>query len=313
MITQGRNIVGGAQLLIRSLPFRSAFGYVPLGPVLVSDEPALTRLVVQQLHQVAREERIRFLAIQVPWGSKTLATQLSDSGFSVLSLELAPTASVLIDLLKGPDEIFSEMNATVRKHIRKSQHSGISVREGTDSDLDTFYRLLCATANRRGFSPPSSSYFSEVWRVFAPRGYLKLFVAEISGEPLSALLAIAFANIVTCWRIGWSGKQATMHPNEALHWAALQWAKSREYRYFDFGGISRTLAKRILAGEPRGDSEENKMDFFKLGFGGEVKLFPEASGYVYNPVLRWAWPRAAVAMTKFRPLRNRFVRRIYGN
>ena len=219
-------------------------------------------------------------------------------------MELAPTASVLIDLLKGPEEIFSEMNATVRKHIRRSQHSGVTVREGTNSDLGTFYRLLCATANRRGFSPPSSSYFSEVWRVFAPGGHLKLFVAEISGEPLSALLAIAFANIVTSWRIGWSGKQAAMHPNEALYWAALRWAKSREYRYFDFGGIHRALAKRILAGEPRGDSEENKMDFFKLGFGGGVKLFPEACGYVYNPVLRWAWPPTAEAMTKFRPLRD---------
>jgi lipid II:glycine glycyltransferase (peptidoglycan interpeptide bridge formation enzyme) len=312
MVEQGGTIVGGAQLLFRSLPIGGTFGYVPLGPVLISENWSLARIVVEQIRQLAKKERLRFVAAQAPRGSPTAAGALRDGGFSMSSPELAPTASVLINLSRPLSLIVSQMSATTRKHLRRSERSGITVREGTSSDLVTFYRLACATARRRGFAAPNEDYFSRVWWAFAPSGNIKLFVAEMAGKALSALLVIAFANTVTCWRMGWAGKQPCLYPNEAMHWAAIRWAKAQGYRYFDLGGINPELAKFILAGETTRVTQAYKVDYFKLAFGGKATLFPEPFGYVHNPVLRWAWPLLSASMARSRPLSRLMLNRFAG-
>jgi len=305
---QGSKIVGGSQLLVRSLPI-GAVGYMPLGPVLSCENSSLTRILVQQIRQLAKRERIRFLAVQAPWGSRTALAHLREGGFSEPSPELVPTASVLIDLSSDLRLIFSQMSATTRKHLRRGEHNGIAVREGTCSDLLAFYSLACETADRHGFAAPHRDYFSTVWRAFAPGGHIKMFVVEIAGEPLSALLVIAFGNIVTCWRMGWSGKQPALYPNEAMHWAAIQWAKSQGYRYFDFGGISRELAKWVLAGGTTRVTQAYKANYFKLGFGGQPRLLAEPLVYIHNPLLRRAWPLLSVSMARFRRLRRLILNR----
>jgi peptidoglycan pentaglycine glycine transferase (the first glycine) len=304
IVEQGGTIVGGAQLLFRSFPIGGAFGYVPLGPVLISENHSLARIIVDQIRRLAKKERLRFVAVQPPWRSPTAATALRDGGFLMSSPELAPTASVVINVTSDLSRIFSQMSATTRKHLRRSERSGITVREGTSSDLVTFYRLACATAHRRGFAAPNEDYFPRVWGAFAPGGSIKIFVAEMAEQALSALLVIAFGNTVTCWRMGWAGKQPGLYPNEAMHWAAIRWAKSHGYRYFDLGGISPEVAKSIGSCKTRPVTQAYKMDYFKLGFGGKATLFPEPTGYVHNPVLRWAWPLLSASLVRFLRLRR---------
>ncbi len=299
-------IVGGAQLLVRTLPLAGAFGYVPVGPVLApmleADAAALASLVVEQLRTLARKEGLRFAAVQLPAGSPA-AEILRAAGFLLPTPKLAPTASILIRLNDASADdalIFSQMSATTRKHIRRSERGGVTVRRGGSSDLARFHRLSCATAQRRGFPVPNEEYVSRVWSAFAATGNIEIFVAELGGEAVSALIVIAFGDTVTCWRMGWAGKQAGVYPNEAMHWAAIQWAKAQGYRRFDLGGIHLEVARSSLAGENTRSNDALKVDYFKLGFGGTVTLFPEAFGFVPNPGLRWAWPLLSRAMTRFR-------------
>jgi lipid II:glycine glycyltransferase (peptidoglycan interpeptide bridge formation enzyme) len=89
-----------------------------------------------------------------------------------------------------------------------------------------------------------------------------------------------------------------------MHWAAIRWAKSQGYGYFDLGGISPELAKSIQSFKTRPLTQAYKMDHFKLGFGGKATLFPEPTGYVHNPVLRWAWPLLSASLARFLRLRR---------
>lgn len=316
LIEHGGAIIGGAQLLDRTLPVVGALGYVPLGPVLATNSATLARILVQRIRQLAKEERLRFVAVQVPGGSPA-AGVLRDEGFTLSSPKLAPIATVVIDLSSDDqsndlDGVFSQMGATTRKHIRRSERGGVTVREGTNADLATFQRLSSATAQRRGFKEASEDYLSRVWNEFAPHGNIRIFIAELAGEALSALIVIAFGASVTCWRMGWAGKQPGVYPNEAMHWAAMQWAKSRGYRRFDLGGIDLDFAKLIVAGETSHAHQAYRVDYFKLGFGGKVTIFPEPVGYAPNPVLRRAWPLLSTSMTRFRSgrfLLSRFIGR----
>src|SRR5262249_2270560 len=156
---------------------------------------------------------------QVPNGASAVAATLSEAGFTLPFPKLAPMASVLIDLSENLDLIFAKISATTRKHIRRSERGGLKVREGGSADLTTFDLLSQATARRRGFPIESSQYVSNVWEAFAPTGNIKMFVSEMTGESISALITIAFGKSVTCWRMGWTGKQTGLYPNEAMHWA----------------------------------------------------------------------------------------------
>jgi lipid II:glycine glycyltransferase (peptidoglycan interpeptide bridge formation enzyme) len=119
----------------------------------------------------------------------------------------------------------------------------------------------------------------------APPGHAQIFLAEYSGRPLSAALVIAFGDVVSYKRGGWSGEHGDLHPNELMHWAAMQWAKHEGYRCYDFEGIE---------WRP-GDGGLSSVSTFKMGFGGQVVLLPSAYEHIDNPVLRraytWLAPR----------------------
>ncbi|HEY4818683.1 MAG TPA: peptidoglycan bridge formation glycyltransferase FemA/FemB family protein [Candidatus Acidoferrum sp.] len=286
-INNGDVILGGAQMLYRRLPLGGTIAYVPLGPVLASDDSEIVNLAIAHLHRIARQEKVSFLAVQPPRGGNAFARRLQNLGFSPALLDLAPTASALIDLSNSLDVILSRMRKTTRYDIRASQRKGITIRDGRPEDLDVFYKLLLATARRQAFSTLEKDYLHEVWQQFSRGGHIKMFIAELEGTVVSAALMMTFGDTVTYWKGAWSGKHGNRYPNEALQWAVIQWAKSQGYRYYDFGGINRAFAKNTLAGDT--SKPRHSVGFYKLGFGGQIELFPEAFIYFYNPTLRRLW------------------------
>lgn len=291
VVMREKHVVAGAQMLIRSFPLVGAVGYVPKGPLntLNKDDFELTKHVIDQLHQVARKNGVRYLAVQPPNNGEALARQLPSWGFQPSSRELTPTATILLDLSKDLNEILAQMRRKTRYNIRLGQRKGVVVREGTEDDLTTFYRLLSATGQRRQFSSPPEAYFSNMWRIFQPRGYIKMFLAEYDGEAVSTLLAISFGNTVTLWRGGWSGRHDSCRPNEVIHWAAISWAKAQGYRFCDFEGLDPEVAESVTLGETLPDSLRRTPSFFKLGFGGQVTHLPPPYDHIYNPFLRWSY------------------------
>ncbi len=286
VVMHGKEIAAGAQILMRSLPLVGTIGYVPKGPLLASDDPVLVQLVLDELRQIAKSHRIQFLAVQPPNNGEAFTRQLPDQGFQPASIELVPTATVLIELEKDLDTILADMSRKTRYNVRVGERKGITVREGTESDLSTYYRMVIETSQRQGFSPYPEEYFREMWRVLSPHGYIRLFLAEYESEVVSAQLAIPFGDTMINKLSVWSGRHGNRRPNEALQWAAIQWAKSNGYRYYDFEGIKTEAARAELRNEPLSDAFKQTVTSFKLGFGGEVTLFPGAYTYIYNPVLR---------------------------
>jgi lipid II:glycine glycyltransferase (peptidoglycan interpeptide bridge formation enzyme) len=288
-IKNGGVVLGGAQLLYRPLPLHGVLAYVPLGPVLGSDDPEVANLAVANLHSLAAEHHISYLAVQAPRWGQAFARKLQSVGFSPAFRDLAPNASVVVDLSDSLDHILSRMRKTTRYEIRASQCRGITIRDGGLEDLDAVHKLLRATARRQFLPTLEKTYLREIWQRFSRGGHIRLFIAEFEGRPVSAALTMAFGDTVTYWRSGWSGEHGTRYPNEALQWAAILWAKSQGYRYYDFGGIPRDLAKSGLAGDSIRKPGKYSAGFYKLGFGGQIELFPEALLYIYNRTLRRVW------------------------
>jgi lipid II:glycine glycyltransferase (peptidoglycan interpeptide bridge formation enzyme) len=284
-MTRNRRIFAGCQVLIRPLPAFGALGYVTKGPLCAVEDPALTQMVMQALHRVSATHRIQYLVIQPPNNGEALAGQLPGWGFRRSWIELAPTASVLIDLTPGFDSLLAQMKRQTRPNVRRSERAGITVREGTEADLHGFYCLHVATSRRQEFNPYREDYLVHMWRVLHPLGYLQLLMAEYAGEAVSALLIAPFGDTVIAKLLGWSGLHADCRPNDAVFWGSIQWAKAHGYRYFDLEGLDLAAARAVLNGGSLPESRRSSPDFFKLGFGGRVTVYPEAYDHFYNPLL----------------------------
>lgn len=284
-VIDNSKILGGAQLLFRRVKFAGNVGYIPKGPVLLDGQEELADQLLEQILEIARQQRIRVLFIQPP-SFGDLETRFAKHGFVSCPVETAPTATSLVELNEDLDTILARMRKGMRNQVRRSQNRGITVRLGTRDDLATFHRLLTATSQRRGFSTFDVEYFQGMWDILEPSGWFKLFISELAGEPVSAQVCIAFGDTVVAKQIGWSGEHRRLHPNEALDWYTIQWAKANGYRYYDLEGIDRPAAQALTIGQPLPEEFEGTPTAYKLRFGGKVELYPTAFCRVANPLAR---------------------------
>lgn len=288
----GDAVVGGAQLLVRSAPAVGSVAYGPKGPLVAPQHRDVLTELLPAVHEAARVRRIRFVALQPPDNGTWIEDELLADGFRPSPLGGFPTATVMIDLSQELDDILAAMKSKTRYNIRLSERKGMKVRVGSADDLPSFHSVLRSTAERQDFSVNDESYYAETARIFGiDRGY-KMFLAEYEGEVASAMFAIAFGDTVLFKRGGWTGAHGALRPNEAMHWAAIQWAKEAGYRYYNFEGIDPAAAQQHLAGAQLDSSQLRSVTRFKLGFGGEVSLLPGVHDQVYNPLARWCYRTA---------------------
>jgi lipid II:glycine glycyltransferase (peptidoglycan interpeptide bridge formation enzyme) len=291
VVKEQGQIIGGAQLLIRKLAPLTSVVYLSKGPVLGFSSLPLFERIVRQVIEIAQKNNALLLAVQPPGNRQDVASQLLQMGFESSQLELAPVASIRLDLCPSLDQIVANMKRQTRQNIRRGVRSGLVVRDGIESDLDTFYEFHRATSRRQGFEPYAKEYYAEMWRIFEPHGYIHLFVAEYESKPITGLLVIPFGDTVIAKILGWSGDHPDLRPNDAVFWNAIQWSKLNDYRYFDFEGIDQSGARAILAGEALPAELQHSPDFLKLGYGGQVVLYPPAFEMIRNPLARWVYKK----------------------
>jgi lipid II:glycine glycyltransferase (peptidoglycan interpeptide bridge formation enzyme) len=295
VLRDGGAIVGGVQLLTRAVGPGCGIGFAPRGPLVPEGDDAVLDHLLAALDDVGRERHIRYLKLQPPAGRHELLTALQRRGWAPSAMEAAPTATVSVDLAADEDEIMRRMRKRTREMIRQAPRRGLVVREGSEADFDAYWQIVDATSARQGFAAYPRRYYEAMWREFAGAGAAALLLAELDGRVLSATLLVGYGDRVTYKMGGWSGERSRVHPNEAIHWAGMQWAKAAGYRFYDFDGIDVSLARTLRAGGELPEAARRGVAHFKLGFGGEVELFPAAVDRspttLLRPVVRLAAPR----------------------
>jgi len=291
-------IVGGAQILSRSFPVVGKVAYVTNGPVISPHDLELAVILLDKIKAVCTRDRCELLAIQPPTTGVGLVGMLEASSFSLSTLNLGPTASLILDLSAGPESILANMEHKTRQHVRRSGRSGVVVREGNHSELDVFYPFYLATAKRQGFTPYRREYFDALWQLFAPQGWIVLLTACFEGNPISSQMLIPFGDTVLCKMIGWSGEHSDQRPNHALYWASLQWSIQHGYRYFDFGGVDPVGGRQVLDGKKSSEVAGHDQDIMKYGFGGKVVMYPPAFDFLPNKMFNWVYRHVAPIITE---------------
>lgn len=305
VLRDGGAIVGGVQLLTRAVAPGCRVGFAPRGPLLPDDEGALD-LLLGAVDDLGRTRRIRYLKLQPPAGRHDLVPALRERGWAMSTMEAAPTATVQVDLEPDEDELLRRMRKRTREKIRQAPRRGLVIREAGEEDFPTYCAIVEATSRRQGFGAYPRRYYEAMWREFADAVVL---LAELDGRVLSATLLLGYGDRVTYKMGGWSGDRSPVQPNEAIHWAGIQWAKAAGYRYYDFDGIHKSIALALQSHGELPESARSGVAHFKLGFGGEIELFPGAMDRSPTVFLRPAVRLAAPRMDRMKSVAHRALGR----
>lgn len=289
---QDARIVGGAQMLYRPLRGIGAVAFVSRGPVLTGSDASVGARVLDEIEGVARDLSVRHLTVQPPGESDVTPPYVARRPYLPSGTPVAPRATVLLDVTPEPDEILAAMSSKTRYNIRVSGRRSVTVREGDASDIADYHDLLVATGARRGFAPHPLHYFEHMWDVLAPRGQMRLSVADVDGTPVAAQVAVVSGGTVVNKLSVWSGEEGRHRPNEALQWATIRWAHAHGFSSYDLEGLDLAAAHAVVRGEPLPTSTSQSVTSYKLGYGGRVVVMPAAHLWIPQPVARWAFAHA---------------------
>ena len=317
----GDELVGAGLILLRKVPkVEKYLAYLPEGPDLNwvnnSDvERALKALVVFAKDRGVFQIKMGPHTWVRRWQAETLKSvialesakvigevppdEVNQSGIALLSQlkamgwkqrkaeasgfgDYQPRYVFQIDLAgKTEEQIFEGFNQQWRRNIRKAEKEGVTVRQGTISDLEIFHTCYLETAKRDHFTPRSLSYFQTMWRAMREETIERIALIIASHPDHDG--AIAATTMTRVGNHSWYSYGASttaardLRPSNAVQWEMIKIALNEGAAIYDMRGISDTL-----------DSDNHLFGLiqFKLGTGGYAQEYVGEWDYVLSPI--WA-------------------------
>jgi peptidoglycan pentaglycine glycine transferase (the first glycine) len=269
-----QKLICGCMLYAKRLVPGVWLGSIPRGPLVFVDRPDAPATIVREITAFARRRGVWFLTIQPSEGGTSIDAALASAGFRLGVPSVAPEATIRLDLRRTDEELLAAMSSMRRRNIRKALRAQFEVRE--EQDIELFHHLHALTAARQGFAPVTLRNLRAQWDALAPGGHCTALIARYGVSPIAGLWLTRFAGTVTFKLAGWDAASAPANANEALHWAAIQWARRSGAHTFDLGGFDRRSAEMIIGKTPLVEGFDKTPSFFKLAFGGAPILLPQA-------------------------------------
>ncbi len=286
-LTRRGTVQAGAQILIRRLPAGlGRLAYVPKGPVVDWGDESLLKPVMDALDRIARSHGAMAVTLEPNLPDEPQHRQgLRSLGFRPSPVgAVQPRRTLVVDISGDEEDILMAMKSKTRYNIRLAGRKDVSVRQAGAEDVSTFNALLDATADRADFGIHPPAYYESAYRLFAPRGWVQLLLAEVDGQAVAGLMVFALPPRSWYFYGASSSAHRDRMPTYLLQWEAMRWAKSLQCETYDLWGI------------PDQDHETLEDQFtersdglwgvyrFKRGFGGDLVRTVGAWDRVLSPV-----------------------------
>lgn len=193
--------VATALLLEKSLPLGFKYYYSPRGFVLNYENEEVFKEMTEQLVKFIKKKKGIFLKIDpdiiyksynyedkentLPYNSKKIFEMIKNSGFKHLGFTknfetMQPRYTFRIDLTKPLEEIESHFSKTTKQRISKSLKLETEVKIGQEKDIDTFYKLMTLTEERKDFVSYTEDYYKKLYEVFNKDNKMTLFLGSVN-------------------------------------------------------------------------------------------------------------------------------------
>ena len=149
---------------------------------------------------------------------------------------------VMLDLTKGPDELFRQFADTRRADIRNAIKRGLEVViAGTRDEFRAYYELYADWCQRKRIAPSSFEVVEEALRLPNRR----LFLARYEGKIIAATIIRLYPGAMIEYAANSSlVEYLKFRPNDLLQWRVVEWACGEGYKRYSLGG-AHLFARRM--------------------------------------------------------------------
>jgi lipid II:glycine glycyltransferase (peptidoglycan interpeptide bridge formation enzyme) len=202
-----------------------------------------------------------------------------------------------LNLERGEDFLFKNLDGTMRRGIRKAEAAGLRIKiDDTAESVHTYYALHCQTRRRHGLPPQPSRFFLNIQRHIMQAGHGFVVTARLDEKPVAAAMFFHWGGHAL-YKFGASdyGCQQ-LRPNNLVMWHGIRQCAARGARRLHFGRTSLTN-EGLRRFKLSFGAEEQEIKYARYDFkaGRFVKDVDRAQGWMNKvfgslppPLLRWA-------------------------
>ncbi len=195
------------------------------GPLLFDE--SLPSILEDQLVEFGRAEKWDFIELR---GGVTARDPVpSEPTFYGHRLQLGPNI----------DDLFSNLDASVRRAVRKAQRSPLTFSIGDTPELvKAFLRLHAKTRRRHGVPQQSNHFFEMIQKVVLEPGLGFVVQASLGPTPVAAAMFFVYGDSAI-YKYGASDERFQHHRgNNLVMWEGIKEVKRRGAQHLHFGRTS---------------------------------------------------------------------------
>ena len=242
----GRKIwrICGVEIIRYELPLGKGYFFSPYGPTVFNEA------IIAWAKENARKENCIF------WRFEPRSFEKIKGDFRKIENH-NPSQTIILDLRKSDAEILAQMHPKTRYNIHLAERHGVEIINSWDeSGLENFYNILLETSKRKKIKIFPKSYYEKLFYTLGSLGHMDLYLAKYQLKYLAGAMVVYFGNTATYFHGGMLDECKQVMAPYLMHWEIIKTAKKRNYKFYDFYGISE---EKKWAGITR----------FKKGFGGK--------------------------------------------
>jgi hypothetical protein len=144
-----------------------------------------------------------------------------------------------LDLTAGEDKLFSQLESSVRRAIRKAEKSGVTVEILQSAEaVGIFYSLQCRTRKKHGLPPQPFKFFLNIHRHILSQDMGMVVLARHAGRPVAASVYFYFGGRAI-YKFGASDETfQELRGANLVMWAAIREFIRRGMKHLDLGRTS---------------------------------------------------------------------------
>jgi Acetyltransferase (GNAT) domain len=203
----------------------------------------------------------------------------------------------LLDLGRGEEFVFKNLDGALRRGIRKAEAAGLRIQiDDTLASVHTYYALHCQTRRRHGLPPQPFRFFLNLQRYLLSAG-LGFVVTAWSGNRSVAGAVFLRSGRQALYKFGASDFAfQNLRPNNLVMWAGIRECISRGCAQVHFGrtsvGNEGLRRFKLSFGTREEEIKYARYDFrlarFSLGVDRAETWANRVFACLPPPVLRWA-------------------------
>lgn len=271
-IEDNATILLAGMVLIYRGKFGLHYAYIPAGLLYSSISPDVYRFFYRELSKIVKKYRGFYTEIDsiTPFSTEYDAIIGNAKDHVFISDSSIPQYTNVIDLSLSEDDILKQMKPKGRYNIKLAAKKGVVIKEGDASDIDAYAAILSQTAKRDGFFVNPVSYYRQMIECLPE---VKFLLAYHEDELLAGGIFTYTAQQGLYYYGASSNHKRNLMAPYLVQWHAIQIARAKGCRYFDFMGIASP------------DKENHRLKGvtdFKLKFGGSILKFNTPYRIIHN-------------------------------